>query len=249
MNNRSSLLSLGLWLFLTFIITAPSFGQQVYGKPDIWLLWQNSYQINKKWSIETEFHARFDNYWQQPEQLLFRPSVNYQYQKNISFAAGYSYIHTFPYGEFPLAAEKPEHNIWQQAKFLHKINRIQFSHRLRLEQRFQSKWENAQNRYTFQQVQYGHRFRYRFSVQIPISEKWSAQVFDEVWIKTGASLSQIDFDRNWWSVGIGYQCTPQVKIALSYLHQYIKHDSNLFEQHHTAQLTLKTKLIHKTKEA
>ncbi len=240
MNNKH-LIALLLLCFLYVLLAPRSLSaQQIYGKPDVWLFWQNQYQFHQKWSFNTEVHARFDNYFQQPEQLLFRPSFQYQYREQVYFAAGYSYVHTFPYGELPLAADRTEHNSWIQLKLVQPINRVKITHRLRLEQRFQSTWDLVEERYNFKKVQYGNRFRYRFQVQIPITERWSVQVFDEFWIRTSERVGEISFDRNWFSVGASYTINKQVKIALSYLHQYIKHSDTLFEQHHTAQLSLQT---------
>ena len=240
MKKKKCTTALIIGLLLAFMVSQPLFAQQIYGKPDVWFSWQNSYNFHTKWALKTELHARFDNYLAEPEQLLFRPSIQYKYKDQLHFAGGYTYLHTFPYGKFPLSASRPEHNIWQQAKFLQSINKVKLVHRLRLEERFQSNWDSTNKQYTFKKIHYSTRFRYRFSVQIPMDKHWFIQIFDELWIGTGSSIGVVNFDRNWWSVGTSYKFNASLKVALSYLHQYIRHQDDLFEQHHTLQISLVT---------
>lgn len=214
--------------------------QTVHGQPDIWLFWHNNYKFAEKWSLQTEVHMRFDDYFRYKEQFLFRPSVTFQPAKQVSYSLGYTYIHTFPYGQYPLAADRPEHNIWEQVQFKQTLNKVTLTHRLRLEQRFQSSFDTEQNKFDFTEIQYSNRFRYRISIKVPITDKLSFHAFDELWIRSTNKIKDISFDRNWFYAGLGYQFTPAVGIQLGYLHQYAKNNATLFEQHHTMQLTIKT---------
>ena len=130
--------------------------------------------------------------------------------------------------------------------FSQRIQKIRVSHRLRLEERFQTTWNPEADAYTFEQLQFRTRFRYRFTVNIPLQEHWFIQLFDELWIGSGATMGQVAFDRNWLSAGVGYRFSDHVSLSLAYLHQYVKHHQDLYEQHHTLQVTLSTTMTKPT---
>jgi long-subunit fatty acid transport protein len=224
---------------MLFLTNQKGAAQVVHGKADVWTSLITNYQINEKWSIGNELHFRMDNWVTEPEQFLIRPSVSYQIKPKLKASLGYTYVHTFPYGDFALPAERPEHNVWEQISLSQKIGKVGLTHRYRLEQRFQSLLDPTQGKYSFQKINFAHRFRYRLTIKIPLYKTLFLNAFDELWIGASNDFKEIAFDRNWFYAGLGWQATDYMSLQLGYLHQYVQNNPNRFERHHTVQLTLK----------
>lgn len=60
-----------------------SYGQEVYGKPEVWFLLLNGVEISDQWSVSNELHLRYDDDFKDKEQLLIRPFVNYKVSNGI----------------------------------------------------------------------------------------------------------------------------------------------------------------------
>jgi len=221
--------------------------QVVHGKADVWTSLITNYQINKKWSVGNELHFRMDNWLSEPEQFLIRPSVSYKIKPKLKASLGYTYAHTFSYGDFALPAERPEHNVWEQISIGQKIGKVSLTHRYRLEQRFQSLLDPTEGKYTFNKINFANRFRYRLTVKIPLYKTLSLNAFDELWVGASGDFKKIAFDRNWFYAGLGWQATGYMSLQLGYLHQYVQNNPDRFERHHTVQLTLKFTFKNKEK--
>lgn len=232
-----------LWCGVLLFAAQNTQAQEIHGKADVWSSLIINYQINKKWSVGNEVHFRLDNWFAQPEQFLIRPSVSYQVKPKLKASLGYTYVHAFPYGDFALPADRPEHNVWEQISLSQKIGKVALTHRYRLEQRFQSLLDPTKGKYTFQEINFAHRFRYRLTVKIPLYKTLFFSAFDELWIGASNNFKKITFDRNWFYAGLGWQATGYMNVQLGYLHQYVQNNPDRFERHHTLQLTLKFKLV------
>lgn len=232
-----------LWIHLLSLIGMiaicnHTYGQKVYGKSDVWLLLLNGVEITDQWSVGNELHLRYDDGFRDKEQLLIRPFVNYKASEQVVLSAGYTYIKTYPYGKYPLPADKPEHNVWEQITLKHSLGKASVSHRYRIEQRFLSTYNPVNEDYNFSRTSHSNRFRYRLTLKHPIGRQFFLQAFDEFWIKSDSHLLNASFDRNWMYVGIGRKFGFGLTLQLAYLHQNTRVDTEKYERHPTAQLTI-----------
>ncbi|XOV95010.1 MAG: DUF2490 domain-containing protein [Bacteroidota bacterium] len=233
-------------LFFTLIIlnTNQVNAQEVHGEPDVWFLLLNHYKLNDNWSLGNEFHMRFDDYLNDKEQLLIRPFLNYHANPNVVFTVGYTFINTYPYGQYPLPASKPENNIWEQVTLIQNVGKINIQHRYRWEHRWQGDLvQNAPgDPFIVDGFSYSNRFRYRITVRRPISERLFINVFDELWIRMDEHLRNVDFDRNWLYLALGLKLNDKVSLQAAYLHHYAKNNPTRFEKHPTLQFTVDARL-------
>jgi hypothetical protein len=213
--------------------------QEVYGKADIWFMQLTHFDICKKVSLGNELHMRFDNYFGNKQQFLFRPFVDYKFKENVIFSAGYTLIRTYPYSKYPAPATKPENNIWEQVTLKQKFNKLTIAHRYRYEQRWMGnlQYSAPENDYTVSDYTFGHRFRYRITFMYNFHKKWFAHIFDELWVKADKKFRSGSFDRNWVYAGLGYKITDYLNVQLAYLHQFVPKSANLLERHHGLQVS------------
>jgi hypothetical protein len=224
----------------SLIIAKSSYSQEVFGEPNVWFLQFTAYDLNEKWTLGNEFHARFDDYLKDPQQILIRPFFTYHVGKPLAFSGGYTFVTTYPYGAFPLPDNLPEHNVWEQVELKQALGKSRIIHRYRLEQRWIGNLTlNPENR-EFEVDGYNlrHRFRYRFTAMVDLSEKWFLHFFDELFISSGEDFRRVGFDRNWFYAGAGFRFNERVNVQLAYLYQYIRRTADLFEQHHSVQASL-----------
>ena len=231
----------GLIILLVVVSSAVTniFSQEIHGEPNVWFLLLTHYKINDHWSLGNEVHMRFDDYLNDKQQFILRPFINFGKTNDVIYSIGYSYLRTYPYGKYPIIAAKPEHNVWEQVTFNHRVNELRVSHRYRLEQRWQSYFNTAGGVTTTDIAGYSraHRFRYRLTLRQPLSEKFFINIFDELWVKSDARIKVVQFDRNWIYAGLGVNVVENVSFQVAYLHQYALNNPELFERHHTLQIT------------
>ena len=217
------------------IAAKEGYSQEVFGEPNVWFFQLTTYDLNEKWSIGNELHARFDDYLKDEQQILIRPFFTFHSSKSLALSGGYTFITTFPYGAYPLPDNLPENNLWQQAELKQVLGKTNIIHRYRLEQRWIGNLTLNQENREFEVDGYNlrHRFRYRLSVLVNLSDKVFLHFFDELFIRSGEDFKRIGFDRNWFSGGVGVKLNEKFNLQLAYLHQYNRISSVLFEEHHS----------------
>lgn len=192
-----------------------------------WLQTINTVSINKIWSLHLEYQWRRENglkYWQQS---LFRTGVNYKVNENITAHIGYAWIETFPYGDVPLAADGtfPEHRIYEQLILKQPINKLTFTHRFRVEQRWVGKVTPGTDR-EIEDWTFLHRFRYQFRTQLELWKKNDKQFYgvmaDEVFIGAGKNLGLNIFDQNRIFLLLGYKINKNVTVEAGYFNQTLQ---------------------------
>ena len=158
------------------------------------------------------------------QQLILRPFITYSPTENpLAYSIGYSYLRSYPYTENAIPATKPEHNIWEQITLSQVYKELSFSHRFRLEHRFQGNLVmNSNQNYAVDDFSFSNRFRYRLTVRYPIFNNWFINIFDELWINMNENFQYPAYDRNWLYLGIGYEIMKNGNIQVAYLHQNIK---------------------------
>jgi hypothetical protein len=209
----------------------------IHGKNDIWLFNLLNHKINDKWSLGNELHFRMDDYFKDRQQILIRPFANYHLSDKVILTSGYSFILTSPYGDFPLATNKAEHNLWTQALLKNQIGKWNLAHRYRLENRWQGNIVELNETYEVNDFGFSNRFRYRFDLRRDIKGNLFLHLFDELWVKETNTFQQINYDRNWLYAGLGWKMNKRLAIEVAYLHQYVRNNDSRFENHHTLQIS------------
>ena len=101
-----------------------------------WFVYAGDHPVSDRWGLHLEGQWRRHDAGIRAQQLLLRPAINYQLSRAVALSAGYAYVTTHRYGEYPVQAPFPEHRIYQQATVQHKARRLDLSHRFRTEQRW-----------------------------------------------------------------------------------------------------------------
>jgi hypothetical protein len=207
----------------------------------VWFMYFGDHPISKKWGIHLEGQIRRADTGLTWQQLLLRTGVNYELNPYVMFTAGYAYVRSWPYGDYPVNAAFPEHRFYEQASIKHKLKPVALQHRLRLEQRLvgtvpapDAEVEGWQTR---------NRFRYmlRGDIQLPMrvngERRFGVGLYDEVFFQFGANRGPRSFDQNRAYGALTYKLTPSNRLEVGYLHQYIPQRNGIIvEQNHTLQL-------------
>jgi hypothetical protein len=205
-----------------------------------WFMYFGDHPVSDRWGIHLEGQIRRSNMVLTWQQLLLRSAVNYQLHPNILLTAGYAYVRSWPYGDYPAKAAFPEHRFYEQVVIKHKISPLAIQHRLRLEQRLvgtvpapEAEVEGWQTR---------HRFRYMLRGDIPLRMKANGQqrfgvaLYDEVFWQFGANRGPRPFDQNRAYGALTYKLTSSNRLEFGYLYQYIPQRNGLIVEHnHTLQ--------------
>lgn len=112
-------------------------GDKVDDNSHLWLNYVGTHPIGDgPWGVHLESQFRRVDFGENWQQLLLRTGVIYNFTHNLNATLGYAFVRTYPYGDFPSADDFPEHRIWEQVSYTHKLFDLEWQHRLRMEQRF-----------------------------------------------------------------------------------------------------------------
>lgn len=218
-------------IFLT--ATQLSYGQSSRLNHKNFIGWYNyfgTFKLSRKLGLHTEYQWRRDNIIKDWQQSLLRIGLNYNVNPRVLLRAGYGWIETFPYGEFPLnglGRDFTEHRIFEMVHFNYKEGAIDFSHRFMLEQRFVGRY-NAATESKEDEFPLLHRARYMVRLQTPLIGKEIkanipyAAIYNEIFIGFGKNVNANIFDQNRIGILLGYQFTKNVRLEGGYLNQTLQ---------------------------
>ncbi len=190
-------------LLLTILIPTINFssiGQtNAESKLGAWYMYGGSHQLSNKWTLKSLVHFRMFKMVNDLQQFLFRAGGNYQINKNLNVTAGYAYLNTdITFNQDGGASG--EHRIYEDFIIKHGLSKLKLHHRFRLEHRF------------FQHDTQ-HWIRYEIGGSYPINGKWSAFLFDELFI----NFQNDTFAQNWLGGGFTYKATEKIKYKVGYM--------------------------------
>lgn len=228
-----------------------------------WMVYTGNHKLSEKWGLHTEYQFRRNDWFSKPMQNIVRLGLDYKFNKDVTLTAGWSYIETFPYGDF--AEEVPakynnykfnEQRIWEQIVIKHdQVGCFVFDSRFRLEQRWGASIKNIGTDTNPYYVRYDdpvegywkyrQRIRYRFRLQVPLNNSKILKntiflvVGDEIFINFGKYVTKNIFDQNRMYLGLGYKVNKDADVQLGYLNQFIEKSDGIHkENNHTLQATL-----------
>lgn len=203
-----------------------------------WYNYFGTFKVSQKFGILTEYQWRRDNLITDWQQSLLRVGVNYNLNPRVLFRVGYSWIETFPYGEYPinsLGRDYTEHRIFEMVQLSHKEGMVDFSHRFMLEQRFVGRYSSADET-TEDEFPLFNRARYMIRLQVPlkgreiIDKTPYVAVYDEIFIGFGKNVNANVFDQNRIGVLLGYRFNEKIRIEGGYLNQTLQLGRQINEQ-------------------
>lgn len=223
-------LAAALLSLVTSVTLAQSASRDKVAQGIEWFSFASNIKVHKKLSVLAEGQFRFAGQFE-PMQFQFRTAAELHVTKNLSIVPlGYVYTWNPTYGKQPNKFVNNEHRIFQQVTFKHRVGRVAFSHRGRLEQRF-IEVHTTQNGEVINQGYdlYLNRFRYRLNMNIPlnkpeIDEKTVfASFYNEVFVDFGKNVIYHNPDQNRLFAGIGYQPGKKFTVTTGFLyHMLIK---------------------------
>lgn len=223
---KKNLLFTGLFLLIGML---SGFSQNDYRVSDPnhigWFAYVGTFKLTDKWDLHTEYQWRRDNFVTNWQQSQIRAGLTYNLNKQVAFHGGYSFINTYPYGDYPIASKGypyPEHRVYEQVVLKNPIGKLDIQHRFRLEQRWVGKMKTAAtvaDRGVEEWI-YTNRFRYMCRLNYPLKgnaiENKTPYIgaFQEIFVSFGKNVKSNLFDQSRSSVLFGYKFNPLLKLEL-----------------------------------
>lgn len=195
-----------------------------------WYVYQGTFKLNDKWDVYTEYQWRRDNWIHNWMQSQIRAGVQYNLNKQASFLLGYSFINTYVYGDYPLASKGypfPEHRTYQQMVLKNPIGRFDFTHRLRLEQRWIGQMNALPDR-SVHNWRYTNRVRYMMRVNFPLKgntlddKEFYLASYDEIFVSFGDKVKSNIFDQNRFAAMLGFKLNSTFRIEGGFFQQMLQ---------------------------
>ncbi len=235
---KKLLLSLSLFVSASLFVTL--YGQSQFSG---WLASFNTFKTGKKTSIHADVQWRSSDELKHTQTLLLRSGLNIHLTKQLTVTGGYAFIHNRrTIGS--VSGYAPEHRIWEQLLYNHKLKNVFVSHRFRLEQRFISKSVVMNNELKNDGSLYANRFRYFIRNVLPFQQQTTftkgifAALQNEVFVNIGntANVNGKFFDQNRLYLALGYRINPTFDLETGYLNQYINGRNKTFTNNHVWQV-------------
>lgn len=188
--------------------------------------WLNTFvdqAISKRSAFWFDGHWRRTGLGESPQQLLLRPGVQFTLAPGVRVAAGYAYIATAPYGEFPTANALREQRTWQQLLLTHAAGPATVIHRYRWEQRWLSSLTGVGDDRTRGPSSYQQRARYQVRAQMPLQSVTInnrtplAFVYDEILLPVGHGDAIGRFSQNRLGAGVGIPLGARQRMEIGYM--------------------------------
>jgi hypothetical protein len=219
----------GLIFVLGAFFAFPSSAQRETVNQSVeWLGVTSNIKISNRVSLLAEGQFRFVQSLD-PMQFQFRTGIDISVNKSLSIMPlGYVYTWNELYGKQPASFVNNEHRLFEQMVYKQHVGRVHFQHRLRLEQRF-IQIHSTNNGEVINEGYHlkTQRYRYRFSVNIPLNKSKMeagtlyANIYDEVFLSRGKSVSYHQPDQNRVFAGVGYQFTKLVSMQAGAFYQLL----------------------------
>ena len=178
-----------------------------------WLIYIGNKKVNSKWNVHHEVQYRNYNAIGDLEQLLLRTGMGYNLtENNNNVLLGYGFIHSQNYIDGSSDKVKiDEHRIFQQFITKQLIGKVGIQHRYRFEQRFV-------------RDDFKTRFRYFLALTLPLTNEAPGNhltylsTYNEIFLNGEGDV----FDRNRLYVGLGHKFSPNLRMELGYMNQFLR---------------------------
>ena len=244
-------------LLSAFVLCASPARGQLRQTADNFNAWFSTYgelEIAGKWGAMYDFSMRRSGPVDELYALFARAGVTYAINPSVRVAIGLNRSETWPYGDVPIAYRTPERRIWEQLQLTHAAGRVGFTHRYRLEQRWQGH-KNPPDDGVTNWVRTS-RFRYQVRTTVPLQGKtldpheWYITGADEVFLNFGSNIQYNVLDQNRAALSLGYKINKTLRFETGYMEQLsLKASGKQLEDNHTVIFSLYTNFSLKLKKA
>lgn len=192
-----------------------------------WYMYFANAKINETpFALHFEVQDRNHSAFKDLDQLLIRSGLQYQYNDQVTFTAGYGFIQSEAMGEInnPII----ENRIYQEVLLGQTISKFSLKHRFRYEQRFT------------EGVDFRTRYRYSLSLNVPLyrfqeHRNVYASVYNELFINGEKQPEKPLFDRNRLYLGLGLKLNQQFSFQMGWMNQIfeeVSHPKLMVSLHH-----------------
>ena len=180
----------------------------------LWAGYYNNLLLNNKLSLASDIQIRTKNWDQQFYQGLVRTGLNYKFNSHLSITGGFAFFKNAQYADKDLLL-KNEWRPWQELSYQAKIKKINFSQRLRTEQRFMQLVSNGEKSKNYQYI---FRLRYRFEGQFPLlKDEIIFLIANEIMVNPGYLNNKLFFDQNRSFAGLNFKMNAHTALQLQYV--------------------------------
>jgi len=213
---------IGISLYAVCLLaTIILFSDQIFAQKNVikgnqqWLHYYNQTKLSERWTLLIDGGYRWEEDLTHRIQYMMRAAGGFLIGPGIRIAAGVG--HWASYGEFEV--EVAEIRPHQELTVQHK-SKVNFSQRLRIEERFVKATSNNDNQFD----RFNWRFRYSIGCAIPIIKSFGANqqmalnflLADEVMINAGKKVVYNVFDQNRIIIGTEWQLNSNLGVSLAY---------------------------------
>ena len=206
-------------VLLSIIVSSYGYSQkETYSHSSSWNALTFKIDLDKNLFFRNELNIRRTNFLEDWEQLVIRPSLQYNVEKGLRVGMGYSYVDNSSYSDYSAPLAIVEQNIWQQLFISQDFKKFNISHRIRFEERFKERIStNDENLPFILDPVYSGRLRYRFIVTYPIIEKkLSILTYDEVFLEFKKDWLPQEFTQNRFYIGDRFRESDHITIKTGY---------------------------------
>lgn len=201
-----------------------------------WIGFIHSSKWNNKWGLTSDIHIRRNNFLASPSFSVLRVGVAYYITDQFTFTNGYAHLWLSP-NNTNFNAVVNENRIYQQLQLQSSIKQIGITHRIRNEQRWQTK---VVNNIVTDSINFSNRIRYLLNITIPIfkNKKFPSLVLaDEFMFQFGKHLVYNTFDQNRWYIGLRQPLSKSLSLDIGYMNLYQQRDNGFeYINNHTLRI-------------
>lgn len=197
-----------------FLIQISSFAHSTNGG---WMMYFGNAAIkNSPFKLHYEIQNRNHNLTSDLNQLLVRSAIQYNYNDEVTFSAGYGFVQTEK--EFTPDLPTRENRAYQEASLQQSVSKLNLKHRFRYEQRFL-------------EDDFKTRFRYQLGIDVPVfdtncGKSIYATAYNEIFINGENINNESLFDRNRLFLGAGIKVNKQLGFQAGWMNQMQENQSN-----------------------
>tara|TARA_R110001592_G_scaffold60308_4_gene183281 strand:- start:3827 stop:4501 length:675 start_codon:yes stop_codon:yes gene_type:complete len=169
-----------------------------------WYMYNGSHKLSDKFALKTMAHFRYYEITSEFQQEIYRLGINYTFNPKTTLTIGTSYST----GDLEYDASSVglyEYRFYEDLNLKSRWSKFSANHRIRLEHRFIHK--NINQDVTQSWV------RYNLNVGYSISKKWTAYVFNELFLNLDRGKR---FAQNWTGAGFTHRLNKQIKLKMGY---------------------------------
>lgn len=201
-----------------------------------WISMNTNTKVSKNWGVIADAHLRSNGFFDSGSFFLLRGGASYKLSPQVTFGGGYAHI-WYPTNTYDWENSSEENRLFEQILWNGKLGKLNVSHRIRNEQRWQEKVVNGEIQ---EDIRFTNRVRYFVGLNIPVSENknWPVLVLsDELMLHFGKEVVYNTFDQNRIFIGIKKNITPSLSFDFGYMHVYQqKYSGYNYDVNHTLRL-------------